>query len=505
MSALTRQELFQKRTRTRRLKAYPELTALGISWGASFLIGLLILYGCYDAGTGFTFGGTFVFAVIYLLTGALCLALTLLARRSIAAGGPMPGYCRKLGYLAVLTALTGNIFAAIAGFSLIREKRSLEYNLGYYALLNNLMVAMVSLLNLFKDQLAANFYLGVGLLLASVVLYLAVLFLIERAQATGRYRRLLPLAIVLILSAGLGNLFALLLGLVILARIRNEGSARTIEWVDTIRRIYRNYMAVMGFFIISLLLTLAVVSTMTFHYDYAISNDYANLLREPCLKYPFGTDNLGLCVFTRIVFGARISLIIGLISTAVPIVIGGLLGAMSGYYSERLDNGIMRVLDVLYAVPSTLLTIAIVAAFGANTLNLIIALSISNIPVYARTMRARVMMVGNSEFVEAARACGRHEWQILILHIIPNSLAEMIVRASVSIGIAVLSTSSLSYLGLGVEPHIPEWGNILKVGSPYLETNPYLAIYPGLFIIVLVLAFNFLGDGLRDALDPKLK
>lgn len=502
---MIRQNLFQKRTRSRRLKAYPELTAMSIGWGASFVIGLLVLLGCYDAETGFTMGGMFLFAMLYMAAGVLCLVLSLLARRSIAEGGPMPGYCRKLGYLAILTVFTGNIFAAIAGFSLIREKRSLEYNLGYYALLNNLMVAMVSMLNYFKAQLADNFYLGMGLLLGTSALYLVALFLIERAQTPEQYRRLLPLAVILIVSACMGNLFALLLGLVILAKIRNAGSARTIEWADTIRRIYRNYMAVMGFFIISLLLTLAVVSTMTFHYDYAVSNDYANLLREPCLEYPFGTDNLGLCVFTRIVFGARISLIIGLISTAVPIVIGGLLGAMSGYYSERLDNGIMRVLDVLYAVPSTLLTIAIVAAFGANTLNLIIALSISNIPVYARTMRARVMMVGNSEFVEAARSCGRHEWQILILHIIPNSLAEMIVRASVSIGIAVLSTSSLSYLGLGVEPHIPEWGNILKVGSPYLETNPYLAIYPGLFIIVLVLAFNFLGDGLRDALDPKLK
>lgn len=500
---MTRETLFAKRTRARRLKAYPELTALDIGWGASLIIALLILSSCRESERGLRTGSAF--AILYLFAAVLCFTLSAAARRSIGAGDGLPPLCRKLGYAAILTALTGNVFAAIAGFSIIREKRSLEYNLCYYALLNNLLVAMISLLNIFKDRLAPNFYLGIGLLAATVVLYLAALLLIGRAQAAGHYRSLLPLAVVLILSAALGNLFALLLGMVIVVRIKNEGSARTIEWVDTIRRIYRNYMAVMGFLIITLLMTLAVVSTMTFDYDYAVSNDYANLLQLPCLKFPFGTDNLGLCVFTRIVFGARISLIIGLISTAVPIVIGGLLGAMSGYYSERLDNGIMRILDVLYAIPSTLLTIAIVAAFGANTLNLIIALSISNIPVYARTMRAQVMMVANSEFVEAARSCGRHEWQILILHIIPNSLAQIIVRASVSIGIAVLSTSSLSYLGLGVEPHIPEWGNILKVGSPYLETNPYLAIYPGLFIIVLVLAFNFLGDGLRDALDPKLK
>ena len=500
---MTREKLFSKRVRARRLKAYPELTALGIGWGASLIIGLLLLAGCYDRETGLRLGGGALFAALSLVAGALWLVLDIAARIRVAAGGGIP--LRRLGYLAILTAFTGNVFAAIAGFSIIREKRSLEYELCYYALLNDLLVMLISLLNYFKDVLAAYFYVGIGLLAATVVLYLAALVAIERAQASGHYRRLAPLAVVLILSAGLGNLFALLLGLVILVRIKNEGNARTIQWVDTIRRIYRNYMAVLGFLIISLLLTLAVVSAFTFHYGYAVSNDYGNLLREPCLEYPFGTDNLGLCVFTRIVFGARISLIIGIISTAVPIVVGGLLGAMSGYYSARLDNGIMRILDVLYAIPSTLLTIAIVAAFGANTLNLIVALSISNVPVYARTMRAQVMMAANSEFVEAARSCGRHEWQILVLHIIPNSLAQIIVRASVSIGIAVLSTSSLSYLGLGVEPHIPEWGNILKVGSPYLETDPYLAIYPGLFIIVLVLAFNFLGDGLRDALDPKLK
>ena len=377
---MTREKLFSKRVRARRLKAYPELTALGIGWGASLIIGLLLLAGCYDRETGLRLGGGALFAALYLFAGALCLVLYIAARIRVAAGGGIP--LRRLGYLAILTAFTGNVFAAIAGFSIIREKRSLEYELCYYALLNDLLVMLISLLNYFKDVLAAYFYVGIGLLAATVVLYLAALVAIERAQASGHYRRLAPLAVVLILSAGLGNLFALLLGLVILVRIKNEGNARTIQWVDTIRRIYRNYMAVLGFLIISLLFTLAVVSAFTFHYGYAVSNDYGNLLREPCLEYPFGTDNLGLCVFTRIVFGARISLIIGIISTAVPIVVGGLLGAMSGYYSERLDNGIMRILDVLYAI---------VAAFGANTLNLIVALSISNVPVYARTMRAQVM------------------------------------------------------------------------------------------------------------------
>ena len=221
--------------------------------------------------------------------------------------------------------------------------------------------------------------------------------------------------------------------------------------------------------------------------------------------YPFGCDDYGRCVFTRIVFGASISLIIGMISTIVPIVMGGLLGAVSGFYGGKRDNAIMRVMDVLNAVPSILLAIAIIAAFGASTVNLILALSISVVPSYARIVRAQVMGISNQEFVEAAKACGAKNGTIIFKHIIPNSLAPVIVQATMGIGSAVLSTSSLSYLGIGVEPHIPEWGNVLKAGSTFLETNPYIAIFPGLAIIIIVLAFNFFGDGLRDALDPKLK
>ncbi len=165
----------------------------------------------------------------------------------------------------------------------------------------------------------------------------------------------------------------------------------------------------------------------------------------------------------------------------------------------------MRSLDILYAIPGILLAIAIIAAFGANTVNLIIALSVGAIPTYARTMRANVMQLANYEFVESARALGASDAAIIFKHIVPpNSLAPMIVKATLTIGGAVISTSSLSFLGLGIEPHIPEWGgNILKVGSTYLETHSYVAIFPGLCIMLLVLSFNFLGDGLRDALDPK--
>lgn len=204
------------------------------------------------------------------------------------------------------------------------------------------------------------------------------------------------------------------------------------------------------------------------------------------------------------IFGARISLIVGFLATLLPFLIGGLFGAISGYFGGRSDNIIMRALDVLYAIPGLLLAITIIAAFGANTVNLIIALSVGAIPSYARTMRANVMQVSTYEFVESARALGADNKQIIFKHVIPNALAPMIVKSTLTVGTAVISTSSLSYLGLGVEPHIPEWGNVLRLGSAYLESQPHLAILPGLAIILLVLSFNFLGDGLRDATDPKL-
>jgi peptide/nickel transport system permease protein len=165
----------------------------------------------------------------------------------------------------------------------------------------------------------------------------------------------------------------------------------------------------------------------------------------------------------------------------------------------------MRCLDVLAAVPGILLAIAIIAALGVSTVNLILSLSIGGISGYARTVRAQVLGVANQEFVEAAKACGAKDGTIIFKHIIPNSLAPVIVRVTMGMGSAVLSTSSLSYLGIGVEAHVPEWGNILKAGSKFLETHPYIAIFPGIAIIIIVLSFNFFGDGLRDALDPKLK
>jgi len=365
---------------------------------------------------------------------------------------------------------------------------------------------LISALNLFKEYVANTFILGMAILLGITLFNIFTMYMVSKHVKGKKVdKKLLPIAVLLIISSVIGNLFAFLLGLIIISKLRHKDEEISIEWIDVLRRLFRNYMSLLGMFVVTLLISLSICSYLTFDYSIAIDNSYSTILMSPSLEFPFGTDNYGRCAFTRIVFGARISLVVGTVATLVPIIIGGILGALSGYYGKKIDNVIMRLLDVLYAVPGILLAIAIVAAFGANTMNLILALSIGAIPMYARTVRATVMGISNQEFVEAAKACGAKNSTIIFKHIIPNSMAPIIVRATLGIGGAVLSTSALSYLGLGVEPHIPEWGNILKIGSNYLETSPYLAIFPGLAIVLIVLSYNYFGDGLRDALDPKLK
>ncbi|GGF90667.1 ABC transporter permease [Paenibacillus aceti] len=393
-----------------------------------------------------------------------------------------------------------------AALQRVKRHRTTEYTLAVHTLLTGLLVLAVSALNLFKPYVSDTFLPAMSVLLVISLFHAIALLLV--LKFVRRNKRIAPrmaaIAGLLILTSATGNLFALLLGIQLLRRIRGQENPTSAKWEDIWESLTRNVAAMTGLSFIIFLFSISVCSLFTFDYSMATENNYSAILQHPSLAYPLGTDNFGRCLFSRIIFGARTSLIVGLISTAIPVVVGGILGAVSGYYGRRTDNIIMRLLDILYAIPGILLAIAIIAAFGANTVNLILALSIGSIPTYARTMRANVLLVSTYEYVDAARAFGSGDAKIIFKHIVPNSLAPMIVKATLTIGAAVISTSSLSFLGLGVEPHIPEWGNILKLGSTYLETNSYLAIYPGLAIIALVLSFNFLGDGLRDALDPKL-
>ncbi|RIX60375.1 ABC transporter permease [Paenibacillus nanensis] len=488
-----------------RLKSCPEYGQASFAGIVTIALAVVLLLNSYQTATGTFKSGVLAVSVAYFVFALLQLAVWRLIRRDLVRAGEIKGSTRALGYVLMLSLLTANVFVATAAFQLVKRKKNAAYTLAVYALLTTVLVFAVTAFNLYKPYVANGFLPGMFLLIATAVLQLIALIL----TALFADRTVLPgwmavVAGVLILTAATGNLFALFLGLLLIARLRDKGITSGSKLGDVVERLSRSSTSMLGLLFITFLLTLAITSLMTFDYSFAIDNNYSAILQSPSLTYPLGTDNFGRDLFSRIVFGARISLLVGLLSTLIPVLIGGALGAISGYYGRQTDNIIMRALDVLYAIPGILLAIAIIAAFGASTVNLILALSVGAIPTYARTMRANVMMVSTLEYVQAARAFGASDFSILFKHIVPNSVAPMIVKSSLTIGTAVISTSSLSFLGLGVEPHIPEWGNILKLGSAYLETHAFTAIYPGLAIIALVLSFNFLGDGLRDALDPKL-
>ncbi|MDO4800104.1 MAG: ABC transporter permease [Bacillota bacterium] len=487
--------VYQKKMQKRLLHRFPEFSPSGFAMGAT--IAFAASFWLVEVPPALR--------LIYTALAVMQTAIHLAVRHYLVKTKTIPMWLRLVGYVQIATVLVGNLFIAIAGFSMIKKEKSIEYTLSTFSILVYIGVFLVSAMNLFKQYVSATFIPGMLLLIVMTLLQIVVTVLVSIPRKNGMPAWYWIVAVYQLLTGLLGNVFSLLVGLILISRLRHKRSDISIEWIDVLKRLFRNYMSVLGLFVVTFLICLSIFSNLTFDYDLAVSNNYKALLQPPSLEYPFGSDSFGRDVFTRIVFGARISLIVGLISTLVPIAIGGMLGSIAGYYGGKLDNIIMRILDVIYAVPSILLAIAIVAAFGANTFNLIMALSMGYIPIYARTVRATVMGLTHMEYVEAAKACGARDREIIFEHIIPNSLAPVIVRATIGIGGAVLSTSALSYLGLGVEPHIPEWGNILKIGSANLETAPFLAVFPGLAIILIVLAFNYFGDGLRDALDPKLK
>ena len=486
------------------LKISQEYILAQFTLAFSGLLTLLFLFYSYNFEAKEIRTVVLIVAIVYALTTFVIYISSWKIKKDLGDTREISRGTRFFGVILILTVFVGNVFAASYGFKLASKNKTAEYTFAVYAFLTQVFIIMISGLNIFKPYVVNSFLLAMGAFIVLALLYLVVAVLVAKYVTTKTSPKwMLPIGAVLILATFTGNIFALLLGISLIQKARAKDASAIEKWQKTWQKILRNTMALFGLFFIVFMFSLSVVSSWTFDYDFATKNNYAALLQTPSLEYPLGTDDYGRDLFSRIVFGAQISLIVGFFATMIPFVIGGVLGAISGYYGKRTDNIIMRLLDVLYAIPGILLAIAIIAAFGANTVNLIIALSVGAIPTYARTMRANVLQISNYEFVESARALGASDSSIIFKHIVPNAMAPMIVKATLTIGGAVISTSSLSFLGLGIEPHIPEWGNILKVGSAYLETHSYVAIFPGLCIILLVLSFNFLGDGLRDAFDPK--
>ena len=276
--------------------------------------------------------------------------------------------------------------------------------------------------------------------------------------------------------------------------------------VEVWQRLVKNKMAMLGLAILVLLALCAIFADVIADYETkVVAQNIANRLKGPSAEHWFGTDEFGRDIFARMVHGSRVSLVVGLISVSVSLVAGGTLGAFAGFYGGGVDNVIMRVMDIFLAVPSILLAITIVAALGPNLVNVMLAIGISGTPGFARIVRAAVMSVKDQEFVEASRAIGASNATIIFREIIPNCLAPIIVQSTLSVASAILSTASLSFIGLGVQPPDPEWGAMLSSGRNFLRDAVHLTLFPGLAIVVTILALNLLGDGLRDALDPRLK
>lgn len=270
------------------------------------------------------------------------------------------------------------------------------------------------------------------------------------------------------------------------------------------RRLKKSKMAMFGLVILSLLVAIAIFASVIAPYSYS-EQHLENKNMKPNSEHIFGCDDLGRDIFTRVIYGSRISLSVGFIAVGVAVVFGGLLGAVAGYFGGVTDNIIMRSMDILLAVPQILLAISISAALGTGLVNLMIAVGISSIPQYARIMRASVLTVKDQEYIEATHAAGATHLHTIIRHIIPNCFAPIIVQATLGVAFAILTAAGLSFIGLGLDPEVPEWGAMLAGGRQYIRDFPHITFFPGLAIMITIFALNVLGDGFRDALDPKLR
>ena len=278
------------------------------------------------------------------------------------------------------------------------------------------------------------------------------------------------------------------------------------QFKDMVRRLFKNKAAVAGLFFLIFLILMAIFADALFDYNtQCINQNIPERLQWPSAQHWFGTDEYGRDLLIRIVFGSRISLSIGFIAVLFGLIVCGVLGAVAGFFGGKIDNIIMRLCDVFLAVPMMLMAIVIVAALGASIVNLVIALSISSVPTFARIVRSAVLTVRDMDYVEAARAIGVKTPRILARYILPNCMGPIIVQTTLRVAATISNTAALSFLGLGVKAPQPEWGALLSSGREFIRDSGYLACIPGICIMLTILALNLLGDGLRDALDPRLK
>jgi peptide/nickel transport system permease protein len=277
-------------------------------------------------------------------------------------------------------------------------------------------------------------------------------------------------------------------------------------WQGIVKRTFRSYQAIIGGIIVLLFAFVAIFGpSLASKSPTAMNMKAGQRLAPPSSDFLLGTDDFGRDILSRILYGAGASFQVGVFSVGFALIFGTILGLMAGYQGGKLDGILMSLMDILFAFPAVLLAIAIMSVLGPTLNNVILAIGIVNLPVFVRLTRGAVLSVKNLLYIEAARALGVPAWLIAIRHILPNILAPLIVQASLTTAAAILTEASLSYLGLGNPPPAPSWGNMLATGYGFMETSPWPAIFPGFAIMLAVLGFNLLGDGLRDALDPTIK
>ena len=285
----------------------------------------------------------------------------------------------------------------------------------------------------------------------------------------------------------------------------NAKGKKKSKMKETWRRMKKNKGSMAGL-VVLILFALAAIFANFISPESLVTEQNAKIrLQPPSREHWFGTDAYGRDVFTRVLYGSRISLTIGFVTAFCSLIAGGILGAAAAFYGGQADNVIMRCMDMLISIPSTLLALAIVAALGASMTNRLIAITISSIPGFVRLIRSVVLTVVEMDYVEAARAFGTRDARIIYKHILPNAIGTIIIQTTSSISGMILQASGMSYIGMGVQPPRPEWGYMLSESREFMREQPYLMIFPGICVVLTALSFNLVGDGLRDALDPRLK
>jgi peptide/nickel transport system permease protein len=279
---------------------------------------------------------------------------------------------------------------------------------------------------------------------------------------------------------------------------------KTSETAEIFRRFKRNLLAMIGSVVLLCLVLLALLAPLIAPYNYA-AMDMTGMHASPSMEHWFGTDQLGRDILSRIIYGSRFSLSLGILAMLVSSAVGIVFGSLAGYFGGKVDNIVLRFFDIVQSIPGMLLAIVISTVLGAGFINTVLAMSIGGIPMVVRLLRASILRIRKEEYLEAAVSVNCSTLRIIFRYVFPNSYSPLLVSATMGIGNTIMGSAALSFIGLGVQPPLAEWGAMLSGARGYIRDYPHEIIFPGLFIMITVLAFNFIGDGLRDAMDPKLK